>query len=204
MKIFEDRIQASQAAAELIAATLSERLLKADSASLVVSGGSTPVETLKILSQTALDWQRVEVTLTDERNVPVDHNDSNEAMVRKVLLQDAAESAGFLKPGKDDLTPLLPFSCTLVGMGEDGHFASLFPDSPQLNEGLDSTCATIQVETPSSPHGRTSMTLECISRSKLIILLIFGEAKRKIVEAPHGYPVSHLLKRTTPLIIWAP
>jgi 6-phosphogluconolactonase len=100
----------------------------------------------------------------------------------------------------------------LLGMGEDGHFASLFPDADNLQEGLDvdSPQLCIPVHTAASPHPRASLTLSALSRADEIILLIFGDAKRDVYEAAskstNGSPVSHLLrqKRAPVHVYWAP
>ena len=105
-----------------------------------------------------------------------------------------------------------PFACALLGMGEDGHFASLFPDAENLEEGLDLESSTLclPVETKASPHARISLTLAALSRSDEIVLLIFGEEKRKVYEKAKAgnarYPVTRLLrqKRAPVNVYWAP
>lgn len=172
-------------------------------ATVVVSGGSTPLRCLQILSKMDLPWHRVDVTLTDEREVSADHPDSNEKMVRENLLVAKAKSARFLRLENLSVDPLQPFACTLVGMGEDGHFASLFPDSPQLSEGLESKNEIIRVTTPSSTYARVSMTLSSMINSDLVILLAFGDSKRRIIDEPEGYPVNHLFEKAPVITVWA-
>ena len=221
---FETRLEASEAAAERIAELLAHRLDNQNKASIVVSGGTTPGPCLSALSKTALDWPRVQVVLSDERWVPADHADSNEKLVRETLLVDEASAANLLPVFDDDVSPeqrcdalqdplpVLPFACSLIGMGTDGHFASLFPDAEQLEHGLDveSGRLYIPVTTAASPHPRISMTLAGISRSDEIVLLFFGEEKlavyRHALESSNGFPVSRLLrqKRAPVSVFWAP
>ena len=97
-------------------------------------------------------------------------------------------------------------------MGEDGHFASLFPDFEGLKQALNplNERACIMVQTVGSPHLRISLTLSALLNSAHIVLLIFGEAKRHVFEAAStgdsAYPVEALLQHaSTPLtVIWAP
>ncbi len=221
---FESRDEASTAAASRIAELLKYRLKHQDHASFVISGGSSPLECFRALSETPLDWDRVDILLSDERWVPPDHADSNEKLAREALLVDKASEAQ-LQPVYaagvsaeqrcDDLQdplPMLPFSCALIGMGTDGHFASLFPDADNLESGLDVESARlyIPVATAASPHPRVSMTLAGISRSDEIVLLFFGEEKLAIYEQAradaNGFPVSKLLrqKRAPVRVFWAP
>ncbi|MGB5256456.1 MAG: 6-phosphogluconolactonase [Woeseiaceae bacterium] len=222
--IFKTRLEASEAAAERIAALLAHRLDNQNKASIVVSGGTTPGQCMSALSKMPLDWSRVQIVLSDERWVPADHEDSNEKLVREALLVDAASAADLLPVFADDLSPdercdalqdplpVLPFACSLIGMGADGHFASLFPDAEQLEHGLDveSGRLYIPVTTTASPHPRISMTLAGISRSDEIVLLFFGEEKlavyRQALEMTNGFPVSRLLrqKRAPVCLFWAP
>lgn len=223
---FESRQAASEAAASRIEALLAARLKAQGEASLVVSGGTTPKQCFTALSEADIDWANVHVLLSDERWVPADDGDSNENLVRADLLQKRAADAQFLpyyEAGTDiearcgeldksiRLQPF-PFACTLLGMGEDGHFASLFPDAQNLAEGLDDDGSRlcIPVTTAASSHARISLTLTAISRSDEVVLLIFGHAKRRVYEqaksSGNTFPVASLLKqkRAPVIVYWAP
>lgn len=221
---FESRRDASEAAAARVVELLENRLEHQSRASLVISGGTTPAQCFAKLATAPLDWDRVEILLSDERWVPQDHDDSNERQARESLLIDRAAPAALLPVYSEgqspqercdelqDPLPVLPFSCALVGMGADGHFASLFPDADNLEAGLDVESARLYVpiETAASAHPRVSMTLAGISRSDEIALLMFGEEKlevfNKAKEQANGYPVSRLLrqKRAPVRVFWAP
>ena len=223
---FDTREQASTAAADRIAAALSHRLAEQDNASLVVSGGSSPRLCFAALSEADIDWDRVGVVTSDDRWVPPDHADSNEKLVRDTLLVNKAAAAELLPFFQADVTvedratvlsdeirfAPIPFACALLGMGADGHFASLFPDAANLKTGLDleSTTLCLPVQTAASPHARISLTLAALSRSDEIVLLFFGEDKRAIYERAKAgdqqLPVTRLLrqKRAPVHIYWAP
>jgi len=222
---FGSRDEASLAAAEHIRGVLQGRLDKQAEATLVVSGGTTPQRCLEELANSGIDWQRVHIQLSDERWVPAEDDDSNQRFVQETLLQGPAGAAtlhGVYQEGADiaDRCEQLektirelpfPFACSLIGMGEDGHFASLFPDADNLKLGLDvdypGLC--LPVNTAASLHSRVSLTLAAISRSDEIVLLIFGDAKRDVYESAklksNGYPVSSLLlqKRAPVHVFWA-
>ena len=206
---FADRSSASQAAAQRLGGAVGQQLQATETALLAVSGGTTPLECFEQLSKAPLPWQNVQVTLTDERCVPADHADSNERMVRERLLQGNAAPAQFVAL---DAIPQLPFAAVLLGMGTDGHFASLFPDAENLAAGLDlqSPEATVSIQTAASPHGRTSLTLPRLLNTQCLTLLIFGTAKRRIIEAACRVtslqlPISHVLNQNNvPVhIFWA-
>lgn len=221
---FETRQEASTAAADRMAELLANRLVNQSEASIVVSGGTSPKDCMVALSKMPLDWSRVQVALSDERWVASDHEDSNEKLVRETLLVGEAASASLLPVYADDVSPekrcdalqdplpVLPFACSLIGIGTDGHFASLFPDAEQLDLGLDvdSGRLYIPVSTAASPHRRISMTLAGISRSDEIALLFFGDEKRDVYERAkaslNGDPLSRLLrqKRAPVSLFWAP
>ena len=223
---FDSREEASRAAAREIAAALQRRLDGNGKASLVVSGGTTPALTFQELAKLALEWSRVHVVLSDERWVPPDHEDSNEKLVGETLLTGEAREASLLPLYSADVTieerceqlneelkrVPFPFACSLLGMGEDGHFASLFPDTEKLDEALitDWQQLCIPVHTVASPHPRISLTLAALSRSDEILLLIFGETKREVYEAAKEklsrLPVAALIrqKRAPVRVFWAP
>lgn len=223
---FASREEASTVAATEIALRLSGRLNEQSAASLVVSGGTTPARCFEELSEMPLDWQRVHVLLSDERWVPPDDDASNEKLVRETLLQKYAADAKFLSVYSsttsianrcDDIDRQIrvgpfPFACALLGMGEDGHFASLFPDVAGLEDALavDSEQLVIPAETVASPHSRVSLTLAALARSDAIVLLMFGDKKRDVYEQAKAkgstLPVAHLLKqKKAPVsVYWAP
>jgi 6-phosphogluconolactonase len=222
--VFDTRLEASTAAAERMAELLAKRLDNQSQASIIVSGGTSPRDCMAALAKAPLDWQRVQIALSDERWVPPDHEDSNEKLVRESLLVDEAASATLLPVYADGVSPeercevlqnplpALPFACSLIGIGTDGHFASLFPDAEQLALGLDVECGRlyIPVTTAASPHVRISMTLAGISRSDEIVLLFFGDEKLEVykqaIAASNGFPLSRLLrqKRAPVRLFWAP
>ena len=223
---FDTREEASLAAASAIEAALASRLQQQSEASLVVSGGTSPVHCLTRLAAMPVEWQRVHVLLSDERWVPSNSNDSNEKLIRASLLQGDAAEANFL-PFYDGSVTVeqrcdaieesirtlpFPFACSLIGMGEDGHFASLFPDAENLEQGLDTDGRQLclPVNTVASPHPRISLTLAALSRSDTVVLLFFGAVKRDVYERAkadsNGFPISRLLlqKRAPVHVYWAP
>ncbi len=227
-EIYSQREMASHIAAERIASALRRRLAAGGEAVLVCSGGSTPGRCYDALSAARLDWSRVRVTLSDERWVSADDQASNERLVRDRLLQRQAREAPFVPLYRQGLAPERgcealtadagagrlpqPFACSLLGMGEDGHFASLFPDSAGLSGGLDPTGRSfcLPVVTAASDLPRVTLTLAPLAASEEIVLLIFGEKKwavyQRAREGDGELPVAALLtSASTPVrVVWAP
>ena len=227
-RAFENRPEATTAAADLLVSLVGDVLDQSTDAkaSLVVSGGSTPGPCFDLMSATPLDWSRVTVIPSDERWVPPEHADSNERLIRKRLLTNRATEGKILplfRAATDaSQAPLLiekdlagvaqPFSAVLLGMGEDGHFASLFPDFDGLQRALDlhDKTSSTTVQTAGSPHLRISLTLSALLNCSHTVLLIFGEAKREVFEAASAggsaYPIEALLReiRKPMTVIWAP
>jgi 6-phosphogluconolactonase len=223
---YPERLAASRAAAELISNALGESLRRMDRAGLVVSGGTTPGDCFGFLSEKSLDWSRVDIVPSDERWVPADHPDSNQGMIQSELMQHEAASAQFVPFHREgleasqapeaierDLNALTrPFNCCLLGMGDDGHFASLFPDFAGLRKALDpgSDESCVLVETSGSDHLRVSLTLSALLDSELVLLLFFGQSKLDVFNSASAsagnYPVEALLKqqRTPVRALWAP
>lgn len=211
-----------------LAAHLADRL-RADiaargCASLALSGGSTPVGMLQELSRMPLDWHLVHVTLVDERWVAPDHADSNERLLRENLLQSAATGARLTSLKTAHLHPTdavqeveariaaipLPFSALVLGMGDDGHTASWFPQAANLGE-LVSPLGEARVgatEPVTARHQRMTLTLPAVLDSQEIIIHITGGEKRDILNAAceRGLPIAAILNQSTTStnIWWAP
>jgi len=184
--------------AEQVGHLLEAAILKGSCASLAVSGGSTPVRLFQALSKVKLDWSKVVVSLVDERWVEVSHVDSNEALVTKHLLQNNASQAVFIaiknnaksaKDGQPACEQALsqvkqPFDVVVLGMGNDGHTASLFPCSEELTLAMDPdyqhTC--IATTPTSASYQRMSLSRSAISRANNIILHITGKDKLSTLE----------------------
>lgn len=199
---FDDRETLARELAEHIAGELTQSLDTHGEASLVVSGGSTPKPLFEHLSQQDLDWSRVTVTLADERWVDADHEDSNARLVAQHLLQNRATGARFVPLVNDAGSPEEglaaceerlhavphPFDVVVLGMGSDGHTASLFPGTPTLAEGLDlenpATC--LAVHPLDAPHPRMSLTLAALLDSRRLILHITGEGKWEVYQRALG------------------
>ncbi|HEX2790940.1 MAG TPA: 6-phosphogluconolactonase [Steroidobacteraceae bacterium] len=218
----------NEALAAEITASLDHRLRAGRSASLTVAGGRSPVALFEQLSVMALEWGRVWVTLTDERWVRTSSNDSNERLVREHLLRNAAAKANFvgLKTAAPDPNTGAaaswaaieklprPFDQVLLGMGDDGHIASLFPDSPALAVALDPTLppGCVGMIAPVAPHARLSLNLSALLDARHIALLIIGSGKwvtyeHACADGPIAQmPVRALLRQQrVPLsVYWAP
>ncbi|WP_243294381.1 6-phosphogluconolactonase [Geothrix mesophila] len=221
-----DQASLTAALAQDVARRLKEDLAHEDRTVLVVSGGRSPVPLFQALSRLALPWERVTVTLADERWVPADHPDSNEALVRDHLLQSRAAAAGFVPlftgdAGPEQGAPAVcaalaelprPFSRVILGMGEDGHIASLFPGAAELDEGLTTEAAALAVHPPHAPHPRLSLSLRALLDARDLVLMISGPAKRRVLERAledgpvEDLPVRAILRQTAvPVsVCWAP
>lgn len=224
---FPDQQKLVSALAEHLAAALRKDIAERHRASLVVSGGSTPVPLFEQLSALDMPWQQVLITLADERWVDADSPDSNEALVRRCLLKKRAAAAAFIglkteaataAAGAADCEARLtalprPFTAVILGMGNDGHIASLFPCAPQLAEAADlrctRRCAALRPQT--APHERISLTLPVLLDAREIILHITGPEKKAVLERaladgpPEDMPVRFLLhQQTVPVsVYWA-
>jgi len=194
--------------AQFVAARLREGLARRGKALLVVSGGSTPAPFFEALSQQALDWAAVSVTLADERCVAPDHADSNDRLVRAHLLQGQA-AAAFYQPIYQPVTsPELacadvsarlaalpwPADVVVLGLGGDGHTASLFPHDAAWMKGQGGRCVAVPApEAPNVPVPRLSLSPSALLDARCVIIHIVGEAKMAVLrEALKPGPVADL------------
>ena len=171
----------------------------------IVSGGSSPVQIFKDLSAMQTKWSDITISLVDDRVVDIKHDDSNEKLVNDLLIKDAAKDANFLSicnQPNDLLTLKRPFNVMLLGMGEDGHFASLFPKLIQTNPeyfDLKSEPEIFFTDPMGSPcHKRASMNLSMILESKNIFLLVSSEKKLEVLnqaKSDKSLPLFYLLNQ---------
>ena len=181
-----------------ISEILLETIKKRGRVSMAVSGGSTPIPLFKVLSHLGLDWSKVDLTLVDDRWVSSDHKDSNELLVRSNLISNKAVNVNFI-PLKNDASTAkegrasseealqsfsLPFDIVILGMGTDGHTASLFPCSEEINSAMDLNNNDFLVATTptSAPYERLGMTAKAIMDAKSIFLHLNGSSKLHTLE----------------------
>ncbi len=187
----------------LISAKIEDAINKSGTASLVVSGGSSPIKIFKDLSKIELPWSKVQITLVDDRLVEPQSENSNQRLLSEHFLKNKAKKSKFF-PLSEDLISYkkfkIPFDVTILGMGEDGHFASLFPNMIGDKEGysIDANHKIFKTSPQGNPFlPRITMNLSLIMSSELIILLVKGKAKQNILELAKNdetYPIHHLLK----------
>jgi 6-phosphogluconolactonase len=177
-----------------VAASLARRLRADGRAGLVLSGGRTPAAFLRALGAHALDWRSVQITLADERCVGADSPASNLRLLRESFAGTAAAdaalpafdmtSAAAVQDWREWLARLpRPFAAVVLGMGDDGHFASLFPHMPALAPALDPQGAATVVHgfAPVEPQSRLSLTLAALLETDLLALHITGAAKLAVL-----------------------
>lgn len=194
---FENRSVLDQALADQVADLLISAIKLKGKASIAVSGGSTPKGFFKLLSDADLAWDKVTITLADERWVDITSEASNTRLVHENLLVGKASKAHFfhLKQGDElnaevlsDLifaadSTCLPFDVLILGMGEDGHTASLFPCSEQIDACFSpSTASLLKVKPKTAPHDRITFSFKSLTESKSIFLHICGANKKPVLE----------------------
>ena len=198
---------------------------------LSVSGGKSPVALFEALRVIDIDWSRVRITLVDERCVPRTHPDSNALLVQTHLLQDLAANAQLVfmvssatepldapaalaNTASAALTAAGTADVLVLGMGADGHTASLFPQAPNLADALDlrntHVCMAIELAHPpaNAPYARITQTLARIVSARHIVLPLTGTDKLNTLQqawhqASPALPISFVLQQTqTPVAIW--
>jgi 6-phosphogluconolactonase len=197
MNEFAQRAVLDSVLATSVADILSTAIEKNGQASLAVSGGSTPKGFFSVLSNKDIAWDKVTITLADERWVNFESDASNTRLVHENLLQNKAASASFfhIKQGEvlndetltklnDAAKAILPLDVLILGMGEDGHTASLFPCSEQINDCLSLTNpnALMKVVPQTAPNDRITFTYSHLAKSKNVFLHSCGESKKSVLD----------------------
>jgi len=169
-------------------------------ATLAVSGGTSPKPFLQTLSHAPLDWAHIDVTLVDDRWVPETDPASNAQLVRDTLLQNAGAAAYFLplvdtgKPLETHIAELnadarrrLP-DVAVLGMGEDGHTASIFADAPEWDFAISTPERFIAVHPGAAPHARVSLSMSALKQIGQVYLFIAGQKKLDVLNAALAAP----------------
>lgn len=225
--IFDSPEALAATLADDVAARLTQAIAKRGRATLAVSGGSTPKRFLSALSRRELAWDKVTVTLVDERFVPETSERSNQRLVAERLLQNKAARARFLPLYNAAETPEeaaehasatiatlpLPLDVAILGMGLDGHTASFFPDGDRLEEALsdDGGKPVLPMRAPDAGEPRLTLSFAVLAEARLLALHIEGAEKMAVLEKAERegpeqeMPIRAVLRRArTPVALyWA-
>ena len=212
LPFYKDVRELSEAAAHLFVEEAQKAIEEAGRFAVALAGGSTPRDTYEVLATERgepedLEWSRIHVFFGDERAVPPDHKDSNyrmanEALLSRVPVGGVYRMRGELPPPEAatlyerELETFFGgpprFDLVLLGIGEDGHTASLFPRTPALD-----VCDRFVVENPVEKLGTTriTLTIPAINAALRVVCLVAGEGKAKALKEilegdadPHDYP----------------
>lgn len=183
LQIFDTHEAASRAVAELFA----ERLGRGGKAAL--AGGNTPRRAFALLGEHSIEWTKIELIASDERCLPVGHPDRNDEMIRAMIgdqgyrlhrfsAEHGAEAAA--RASEPVVQRLVPFDLVLLGLGEDGHTASLFPGQAQVAQAA--TLVAPVHDSPKPPPDRVTLTLKALASARTLVFLATGASKRWAVE----------------------
>jgi len=218
----------ADAAAAQLAEALSEGIAAEGRAVFAGAGGSTPSPIYARLAQVDLDWSNVTATLVDERYVPETSPESNAALMKRTLLTGPASAARFLplyapsvtvdraaaEASKALAAEGAHLDAVLLGMGEDGHICSMFPDSPTLKTLLTPGLKPAVYGVPAGrdgmapPQERLSINLPYLIGARRVVLALTGAAKRDVFEReaagdPRVQPIAALIAAKVPLeVLW--
>lgn len=228
MHSFESGAELAAALAAAVTDKLALAIADKGTASIAVSGGSTPKAFFKQLSAAPLDWEKVTITLVDERFVPEDSPRSNHRLVKENLLTGPAEKAHFIPLYEDVATAeeaaaivtnkisatSLPFDVVILGMGTDGHTASFFPGGDTLATALDKKTpkGVMPMNAEGAGEPRLTFTFSSLDDAGLLVLHIEGQEKKDVLNKALGgkdeaeMPIRAVLNRASSLvdIYWAP
>jgi 6-phosphogluconolactonase len=192
IRIIEDADD--EAIADWLELRLRAALAAAPRIAIIVPGGSTPFPILAVLVSRPLDWARVAVWPGDDRIVPEDHPASNVGRIRALLEPLGAEVVALREGAQPP-----HFALVWLGMGEDGHVASLFPNNdPQVDDPLPLRRLTPDPLPPEAPFDRLTLTSPALLDSDELVFVIRGADKRALFEAAargeNDLPVARLLR----------
>jgi 6-phosphogluconolactonase len=207
MKEFNSKDQLDQALCADLVKIIQRAISENGSANILLSGGSSPIRLYELMSNAEISWSKVLIGLVDERFVPPINEFSNEKMIREKLIQNNALSARFAGMVANSLDQIenvnfisskyQPFmqkvDLVLLGMGEDGHTASLFPND-EVSEQLlrSSEIGIYNTISPNFPNNRITCSAAMLLQADNIVLMLSGEKKLQVFEtsAENQLPIS--------------
>ena len=200
---FDHSADAAQALAKRVSSDLQSALSKNARALLLVSGGRSPLPFFSALSQQPLAWSQIDVSLVDERSVPPNHADANAMLVQQHLLVNAAAAARWLPlvsaydaeiihdpwalachaadAANRNVALAMP-AVTVLGIGTDGHTASLFADAPQWSAACSTTARYIALQPAHAPHPRISLSMSALRAQRNCYVWAVGRDKRATID----------------------
>ncbi len=182
---------------------------KKERITLAVSGGKSPIALLQKLSQMDLPWHNIDITLVDDRFIDETNIDSNAHLVKRYLLQNNAEVANFIHLISDENNiensisnannAIKNIDIAILGMGEDGHTASIFPDCPELINALETQQTYIITNPQNAKYQRIGLSMHALKKIPCLILSINGKIKHEVLikanlQKDLHYPISYLLE----------
>lgn len=219
IKKFENINTLESTLVKKISLCVSDAIKKYGDARLLLSGGSTPINLYSLLSKENVDWGKVKIGLVDERFVDQKSEYSNESHIKKNLIKNCAKKA-MLSPmvcciGNELLNLEMvsnSYSCfmertdfTLLGMGNDGHTASIFPNDKESDELMNSiNIGVYSTKAPNYPHNRITCSKEFIAKSNAIVLFFTGEHKYNVLRnsSKTNVPISYFVKNAREIEIY--
>ncbi|MDB4243506.1 6-phosphogluconolactonase [Gammaproteobacteria bacterium] len=191
--------------AKSIASSLAESVLKKGYATLVVSGGNSPIKIFHHLNHLQIQWSKVTIILGDDRMIDASNIDSNDRLIRENLIINNAESANYISlsdPSFKSMQIKFPCDVTLLGMGLDGHFASLFPEllnnSSLFNMNAPHAIYISDIALGTPSHKRITMNLSMLLDTHRCILLVSNQSKRSVLDQASNnvsLPLYHLINQ---------
>ena len=219
IKTFENKKDLESTLLLKISICISDAIKKYGDARFLLSGGSTPMNLYSLLSEETIEWEKVKIGLVDERFVPIENLFNNETQIKNNLLKNSAKFAtifGMVYNYENEMLNLKMVNqqyktfferidFTILGMGEDGHTASLFPGDKESEELMNtSNMGVFSTKSPSFPYNRITCSKELIAKSNYIALFINGETKFNVLKnsIETQVPISYFVKNSKNMEIY--
>jgi 6-phosphogluconolactonase len=219
IKKFENKKNLESTLLLKISTCISDAIKKYGDARFLLSGGSTPMNLYSLLSEETIEWEKVKIGLVDERFVPKENLFNNETQIKNNLLKNSAKFAtifGMVYNYENEMLNLKMVNqqyktfferidFTILGMGEDGHTASLFSGDKESEELMNtSNMGVFSTKSPSFPYNRITCSKELIAKSNYIALFINGENKFNVLKnsIETQVPISYFVKNSKNMEIY--